>query len=230
VESNADTPESDLDLLIGLRRSLRGREDPRLAGLLNLLRSSPAGVCLVGTGLLSQGRTAVRQLLLFFAELEAITGSRWDLLPLFEGSNPLGAQHALVGETTFPGAVRYRTAAAHGAAEFSQVDWSVQNLARRGEIDLVIWIGDDAWFGESEARGLDRLPKIVLSDHPPFWSPSVWFSTARAGVDAHGTALRFDGMPVPLRPLPSPENSSAVFEAGSRPTASALLQELGRDL
>ncbi len=188
-------PGQDIDLLRSLRRALKGKTcDEKASHLLQRFREAGGGVIFAGSGLAHQGRAALLELCSLCADLENDGWGRWEILPLMEGSNPLGAIQALLAECGFPASVR----SSFEGVEFSPVDWSAEHVILSRWVDLAIWVGNESWLSPPAAEQMSAIQSIVASSRPPGWAPTLWLPVRQLGVDTAGTALRLDGVPVHL--------------------------------
>jgi formylmethanofuran dehydrogenase subunit B len=190
-------PGRDIDLIRSQRRALKGKPCEKSAHLLlQTFQEAKGGIILAGSGLARQGRAALQELCCLCADLEDGGWGRWEILPLLEGTNSLGAIQALMAVCGFPGSACFTP----NRAEFSPLDWSAEHVLLHHWTDLLIWVGAESWLSPTALSKMDAIPNIVVSSRPPDWSPTAWLPVRQFGIDAEGTALRLDGAPVNFTP------------------------------
>ena len=74
-------------------------------------------------------------------------------------------------------------------------------LIKSGCSDLCLLVGQPRSFSEQTLASLRKVKTILLDPQPPAWKPSLWLPVAQAGIDAPGSMLRLDGLPLRLEPI-----------------------------
>jgi formylmethanofuran dehydrogenase subunit B len=127
--------------------------------------------------------------------------SRFVLLGMGTAGNLAGAEAALAWQTGFAGNVDFRLGFPIPFDEFGEIE----DVFISSETDLVLIIGDHWPSGLSEvARArLRDVKTIVIGPAATALTdprPTVAIATATTGIDSGGTAMRCDGVALPLRP------------------------------
>jgi formylmethanofuran dehydrogenase subunit B len=143
---------------------------------------------------------------------QALNGpSRCALSTLRGGGNRSGADAVMTWQTGFPFSVDfargYPAYEPHGGAPA---------LVARGEIDAALVIGSPETLPEGLAKGLARVPTIVIGPRASAadFTPTVALDTGVAGIHEGGTAFRMDDVPLPLRPsLAGPRSAADTVRA-----------------
>ncbi len=159
--------------------------------------------------------------------VEALNGpTRGALITLRGGGNRCGADAALTSQTGYPMAVDFSS----GVPVYRPEDDAAQ-LLERGDIDTALIVGSPHAVAESLRTALARITCIAIgprASESPF--PSVCaIDTGVAGIHERGTAIRMDGIPLPLRPaLEDPAAAALLDRAGPDLTVADTLTALGR--
>ena len=115
------------------------------------------------------------------------------------GGNRSGADSVLTSQTGFPLAVNF----AHGFPHYDPHGGAALSVLRRGEVDMVLVVGDVSLVPSAVANALDTIRCVVIgprATEAPLGSDSVLIDTGVAGIHSGGTALRADDVPLVLRP------------------------------
>jgi len=169
-----------------------------LAALVEFLTAAHFGVLFYGEELLSEDRHALTEL---FRLLDDLRGKgNWHGVNLPAGENVLGAAEALSRATGFAQTVHF----VEGGAEFVSQSGSAEGILSRCATDLVIFVGQPSGFSNEIMSHLNEIPSITLSSTQPVYK-TLWLPTAQAGIDADGTAIRLDGVMIPLLAMMSRE-------------------------
>jgi formylmethanofuran dehydrogenase subunit B len=204
-------PDTDFEVIWGLRQVLRGIELPKsfdvgvshsqLQQLASRLAGCRYGVVFFGLGLAQRGigHANVEALLRLVEDLNGFT--RFTARRLRIPGDVTGADAVLCWLTGFPFAVNL----ARGFPRYNPGEYSANELLERGEVDACLLVGSESCGDLSSAaqRALSQLPTIAL-DYPNAVAPfdaTVQFTTAIYGIHAPGTAYRMDEIPIPLRQL-----------------------------
>lgn len=170
---------------------------------LDLIRAAGSGVVvfpLDGWDAAGQGLT---ELLLWLDELNAVR--TWFALPVSPQPNHVGVNELLLAEIGSPGGMRFQS----GEAEFSPRVWSAGRLLRHGGADFVLLVGEPDPPTQRILSELERVKTVQIGSCPPGWHPDLWLPAAQPGLDAPGTMLRLDGVPVVLPAIVSGERPRA---------------------
>jgi len=118
---------------------------------------------------------------------------RFVALPIGEAGNPTGAENVLAWQTGYPSSVSL----AQGFPSFEPERGSVRDRLNAGEFDAAVIVGDVA-----PTDGLDQIPTIAIGSKAtsPGASWNVAMAAATPGISGGGTAMRCDGVMLPLRP------------------------------
>jgi len=144
---------------------------------------------------------------------QALNGpTRCALSTLRGGGNRAGAEQVLTWQTGFPCAVDF----ARGYPEYRPHGGGAAALVATGEVDAALVVGAAASVPEGIARGLGRVPTVVIGPRAsaaPF-PAAVAIDTGVAGIHEGGLAFRMDDVPLPLRPvLAGPRAAAATIHA-----------------
>ena len=141
------------------------------------------------------------------------TPTRCALSLLRAGGNCSGADAVLTAQTGYPLAVDF----SRGWPRYRPLDGTAAQLARRGDVDAVIVIGDADAIAPDLAAALAAVPAVVIGPRASSAArmrPRVAIDTGRAGVHDAGTALRLDDVPLPVQAIiPGPPAAAAVVKA-----------------
>src|SRR6266704_4014806 len=222
----AIAPGDEVDSLEMMRATVQGRavgeEDARFRPAVELARRMTGAryVVIVADGEpgLTPADPARAEALGTLAQ--ALNGpTRCALSTLRGGGNRSGADAVLTWQTGFPCGVDF----ARGYPEYRPgVERGTAALLEAGEIDAALGIGSPGSVPEPVARGLARVPTVVIGPRAsaaPF-SPAVAIDTGVAGIHESGTAFRMDDVPLPLRLVLEGPRAAAA-------TARALRERLG---
>jgi formylmethanofuran dehydrogenase subunit B len=151
---------------------------------------------------------------------EVLNGpTRCALITLRGGGNRSGADAALTSQTGYPMAVDF----SRGVPLYRPDDDAATRLAR-GDIDVALVVGSPHTVPESVRDGLAGTMCITVgprASESPFPTACA-IDTGVAGIHERGTAIRMDGIPLPLRP--ALEHPSAVVPL-DRPGAELAVAE-----
>ncbi len=183
------------------------------------LQAARFGVWLTGSlGLAGLSPAARRGLLACLAQLNEST--RFALMGLAGGGNPVGAAEVLAARTAATEAVRF----VQGQPEPLEHHAAVA-LVVEGRFDLAVLLGG-RWPLGLPTRAADALrgrklivlggpsPSVPLADGTRL-DPAVWLACQPLGPTQPGTVARSDGVYLPLRPI-------------LRPSAASLAERLGQ--
>jgi len=230
--ADADTrvaiaPADEVDALGVMRATVQDRwraapDDPRFGPVADLARrlTQARYVALVADGEPGAAPIDPDRAEALVALGQALnTPTRCALSTLRGGGNRSGADAVLTWQTGFPCGVDF----ARGYPEYRPgVERGAAALLAAGEIDAALVIGSPGSVPEPVARGLARVPTVVIGPRAsaaPF-TPAVAIDTGVAGIHESGTAFRMDDVPLPLRlVLEGPPAAAA--------TARALRERLG---
>jgi len=131
---------------------------------------------------------------------------RCSLCALRAGGNRGGAEAVLTWQTGYPMTVDF----SRGVPRYRPDD-TAATLLRRGDVDVLLCVGDVAVMRGFEAGGVRR---IVIGPCASTAAPAadVAVDTGVAGIHTGGLAFRMDDVPLPLRPpLTGPLDPAAVL-------------------
>ena len=145
---------------------------------------------------------------------QALNGpTRCALSLLRAGGNCSGADAVLTAHTGYPLAVDF----SRGWPRYRPYDGTAALLARRGEVDALIVIGDAGTLADPLVAALSAVPAVAIgprASEARHVRARVTIDTGRAGVHDAGTALRLDDVVLPVRALgPGPPPAAAVVKA-----------------
>jgi len=196
-----------------------GLADPRqplpkkLEAILAGTRSASTGVVFFGQPWLQAGQPLADELLLWLRDLNR--RGRWYSHYLSPGVNSPGVTETLLASAGYVSAVRLGVPASVSPLPHMQA----AQLIESGFPDLCLLVGQPRSFSEHTLARLRRMKSILLDPQPPAWKPSLWLPVARAGIDAPGSMLRLDGLPLRLEPI----------VRSTRPSIQATLTELAQE-
>jgi formylmethanofuran dehydrogenase subunit B len=198
--------DQELGALLVLRAFVRGRRvEPERAGdlpvdalrsLARRLTSARYPVVFAEGDRPGERRDAELDDALAVLVRECHKATRARLVRLRVGANPVGAENVLAWRTGAPSSVRF----APGGPVYGPDEFSAEALLRRGDVDLVVLVGDrgDA-LSETARAALRRLPRIEIGPRP---GPEARVAFVTAPFDATpGYAFRDDGVVRRLAPV-----------------------------
>ncbi len=154
--------------------------------------AAQSGLVIFGPGFLKFGQPFVTE---FFLWLKDLTREkRWYSLYLAPSPNSTGVRETLLSLTGYPGNLR----CSKGQVDYSPRLWRAERVIRQGEADLFLLAGQPASFSHETLAMLSQRRTILLDPDPPSWNPTIWFPTARVGVEVPGHFQRLDGVSVDL--------------------------------
>lgn len=160
-----------------------------------------------------EGRDAGRAAALVMLSQALNTAVRGALVGLRAGGNRSGADSVLTAQAGFPLAVDY----AHGHPQYRPHGGTAHACLERGEIDVVLLVGEPALVPASIVEALRLVPVVVIGPRasrvPLGARGGIVIDAAQAGVHEGGTALRLDDVPLPLRPVvPGPRGVADLLQ------------------
>lgn len=204
-------PAEDFEALVGLRAWLRGHAvaTTELAGqpaaewrrLIDRLRGARYGVIFYGPGL-SMTRGQHHNLAQLFALVQDLHRyTRCTSIPLrgpLGHGNAAGAYKVLTWQTGYPFAVNM----SRGYPRYNPGEFTMDDLLRRGEVDVALLLGDVATsdLSQEALQALTHIPRVVVGAAEDR-AAEVSIPTAIYGIHAAGTMYRLDGVPVRARQL-----------------------------
>lgn len=133
---------------------------------------------------------------------------RCSLCALRAGGNRAGAEAVLTWQTGYPMTVDF----SRGVPRYRPDD-TARTLLRRGDVDVLLCVGDPSVMRGVESAGVRR---IMIGPRASAATPAAEISvdTGVAGIHAGGVAFRMDDVPLPLRPpLSGPLDPATVLAA-----------------
>jgi len=211
-------PEDEVDALGVMRATVQhrwGGDDARFQPAAELARRLMQAryIALVADGEPGPAPSDPDRAEALVALAQALNGpTRCALSTLRGGGNRAGADQVLTWQTGFPCAVDF----ARGYPEYRPDGGGAAALVAAGEIDAALVVGAAASVPEGIARGLARVPTVVIGPRAsaaPF-PAAVAIDTGVAGIHEGGLAFRMDDVPLPLRPvLAGPRAAAATMHA-----------------
>lgn len=198
-------PQLCLEILTQLRLMNKNQAvaaSPLLHALFTAIHASRYGCFIFDPTQKACHPVTLRQAFQLIQEMNDTREERWFGLLLERGVNATGASTALLLETGYPGAVRF----VENSARFSSLEWSAEYLIDNEETDLVVQVGQvdsqiqDKLIGKIE-QNPQKMGYIVLDSNPPVSAQAAWLPVKPFGLNSGGTALRMDGLPIPIRPV-----------------------------
>ncbi len=215
-QDTAITLPSSLETLRWLR--LHTRQDifqplpEELIPVAEKIAAAPSGAVIFGPPGQEDTGPYFHELLAWLADLNR--DGRWYGLYLPGSPNTTGVMEALLSVTGCPGSLHFEDGRASYAAHEFRLETAVQ------ESDAILVIGGSAGLTAAETWSpACQQRAILLSPAAPGWKPGLWLPVAQPGLDAPGSMLRLDGLPVELEPL----------LPGKRPSAACVLESLARE-
>ncbi len=187
---------SPIETIRWLRLALRGEGESgpeRIRDLAKSIQAAPSGVVVVRVDWLGTADGLAGQMLQWLNELNR--RGRW--LALFLGARGWGAGAAetLLDLSGAPGSLR-------GGLEgirFAPRECRWERAA--AEADAVLWVGEGLSAVDlPPARSPSRWV-AALSPEKPAGAVDLWMPAAQVGLDAAGTLMRVDGVPVALEDI-----------------------------
>jgi formylmethanofuran dehydrogenase subunit B len=199
------TSEEEVEALNLMRMFLVGRADPSagprsLAGRANdlaLQLADASYVAVVADGEPQDGRDSWRSEALSRL-VEALNRStRAALITLRGGGNRSGADSALTSQTGYPMTVDFSS-----GAPIYRPHADAVSLFATGEIDTALIVGSPHAVPDRVRSQLARIACIAIGPRASESSfpTACAIDTGVAGIHERGTAIRMDGIPLPLRP------------------------------
>lgn len=172
----------------------------------NILKSA-SGVVFVNSDSIASDVNALSEVFLWLQELA--DNKKWFGQVLSSSVNENGVSQVLREQAGFSGRMRFDRGAIHHDSRLLKFSSLIENQ----EVDTVLVIGDQLPLGRDNLSGIKL---IGISPHKPNFQVDAWLPSAQVGIDAIGTMLRLDGLPIQF---------SSLFNSGV-PTASECLEKL----
>jgi formylmethanofuran dehydrogenase subunit B len=137
--------------------------------------------------------------------------TRAALSVLRAGGNRNGAESVMTSQTGFPMSVDF----SRGVPRYRPDD-NAPALLARGDVDVMLVLGDPASLPEEIARFLQRVRTVLIGPRTSVskLGAAVSIDTGQAGIHEGGTAMRMDDVSLPLR--------SVLDDAGARSTIATI--------
>ncbi|MFA4916562.1 MAG: formylmethanofuran dehydrogenase subunit B [Syntrophales bacterium] len=190
-------PGEDGKLISSILATMKGQGDRGDAkDIVDLIRQKGFCVIFVGLGLVY----ALDGDLSLFNEMVHMLSkeTRISVMPMVGHFNMRGFNHRMFQQTGYINKVSFANGVSHGP-EFSMLE-----QVKNNDPDCILIAGADPFTSlpSHMANNLKNVPIIALD---PFITPTtqasaVVFGTAISGVETWGTAMRMDGLEVPLVP------------------------------
>ncbi len=203
-------PEEERDALAALAALARGASEaaagarPALTDLGARLAAARHAL-LVFDGETSVGREGRAEGILALAESLNDGGpTRCTVLPLRGGGNRCGADAVLTWQTGYPLAVDFGRGYPTYAPRRRVVD-----LVGHGLVGVALVAGEAASVPPPVRRALESIPVVAVGPEADRLGAAIAIRTGYAGIHEGGTAVRLDGVPLPLASV-IPGAASAV--------------------
>ena len=168
----------------------------RILELANILKGAKFGVVFVGLGLIYSLDSLEPLIRLMNALNEK---ANFHLVPMVRQYNMRGFNETLFNETGYVNSVKFEDGAVKHGTEYSIVE-----SLKAKTVDAALIIGSDLFsvLPGSIAKNLREIPMIVIDPCETLTSRNakVYVSTAIAGVESGGSAVRMDGVKVDFKP------------------------------
>jgi formylmethanofuran dehydrogenase subunit B len=163
-----------------------------LAVIAGRIAEAQSGIVVFDSNWLMLGQPFITEILYWVGDLNR--SGRWYALYLPAGSNSTGVTQTLLSETGFAGNLRFKPA----GFDYSPHLWCVDQLIGTSMVDLCLFVGDPNISSEKIMAKHAGVRTILISPDSPKWKADTWLASAQTGIDAKGTFLRFDGLPITL--------------------------------
>ena len=187
-------------------RGLKTSFDEDLKTAASRIGQASSGVVMINGGSTLADVNALTEVLLWVKELGG--AKKWYGQVLFPAANEIGISQALRSTTGYSGGLSFRK----GKISHDPRLFQLEKRIEYGETDAILIIGDMNLVTKRILRKIVGIKSIVLSPEKPQFHADAWLPCARAGIDALGTMLRLDDIPVKLDPLvPSVQATARDF-------------------
>jgi len=149
-----------------------------------------SGVVFVSRKSIFADGNALTEILLWLKELGET--KKWYGQILFPSTNEIGISQALLSATGYLGGLSFRKGNIYHDSRSLQLEKIIENR----EADAILIIGGIKRLPKQIMEEMGRIKTVILSSEKPNIHADAWLPCAQVGIDAPGTMLRVDGVPV----------------------------------
>jgi formylmethanofuran dehydrogenase subunit B len=162
-----------------------------------------SGVVFVSSESIFADVNALTEIMLWLKELGE--SKKWYGQILIRSTNENGISQALMSATGYPGALRFSKGNTYHDLRSLQLERIIENH----EVDTIVIIGGVHHLPKLILEKLDGIKTVILSSEKPNIRADVWLPCAQVGIDAPGTMLRLDGVPLKFEQLVKSDQATA---------------------
>jgi formylmethanofuran dehydrogenase subunit B len=182
----------------GLRLQNKGLKtsfSKEIEGAASRIAKANSGVVFANAGSISENENALTEVLLWMKELGDLKKWYGQVLP--SSSNELGISQGMRSATGYSDGMIFRKRKIYHDPRSFQIE----KIIEYHELDALVIIGDADHLPRHILQKMEGLTTVILSPEKPSFQTDVWLPCPRAGIDAQGTMLRLDGIPIKLESL-----------------------------